>query len=335
MIENKEDLRNSGLFTIGTNIQMDVGKGRHALGQRLRIEPGEIWGIKSVSGFVSDEDAILEISAVNGKKTLETFFALLADVEIDITTEKFKGHLIGPFSNSTDIVMFVKVEEPASIFATATIERLAPPSLWVTSNVGQSGNPLQATMPMFDMSQFAPAEDRAERDVYFVADSCAKDYEEPGYHQMRDGKYHPCPTCMELLLKGDLSGGLEILQGGTTVTKIEKDVEIEVNNSKIETLAEVEVAIFQGGEIASNDVLQKMKLETAKQPGTIQCKVCGVEGSEKNPPICKTNCSKRVISDIMFSSWHKGPNGKSHYCKTCVNLNIENIEKNAQATKSA
>ena len=121
---------------------------------------------------------------------------------------------------------------------------------------------------------------------------------------------------------------MEIIKGKIEVKKV-KEVNHESMDDEVakqmDDDAEVEsVTEFQGGERATGKELKELGVGAKNRPGMIKCNACGAEsGNEKYPPICKADCPKMFINDVLASSWHKGPNGKYHYCDTCVELVLE------------
>lgn len=333
---NPESLRLSGLATIGTKDWETLGltKELAKFGEGLPVYAGESWTLKSLTGtLVKLEDnlpagyyppasIILEVRAFTEKEEKLIYsniyknFSIGQSISEEREGDKFIGKAVGPYNDDCEVFVCARStdgEVNLKLDLTGEFERIYPPATWKPATLEVAA---QATAGLNQ----SPVE-RGAREIYFIPDPDAVEFEEPGYHQLPDGTWHPCEKCLTILHHGSLSRDIEVFTGGESESKLKKG-EGELDK-KVAPDEEKELPVFKGGQQAAQSQLDAAKMGSASDAGTIKCKACGAEGNQKDPPICHANCPKMYINDIIFSSWHKAPDGTYHYCQSCVDAVFE------------
>lgn len=307
------------------------------LGTSFTVRPGEVWSCKSITGTqlkskASLQDMLLEcgsgvIEVISrepedeSEQLIDTFLIKLnesGNFSHDTSKSKFHGKAIGPFEEEREVfISFKPIEDKLNlrIALSAQFERILPAPTWRPNTISAAGTP---ATPQTD--------ERYVREIYYIPydEDELEDLPEPGYHELPDGKWHPCVKCLKILAGEEVSGGgLEILTGGDKKEALKKGEGV-IDDSEAAVEEEKVLPNFEGGEKADADTLDEMSLKAKKDRASeVLCRVCKATGREDEPPVCKASCPKMVINDMIFSSWHKGPDGKYHYCQTCVDRLFE------------
>jgi hypothetical protein len=347
-IETPEALRDSGIYSIGTNDWVSTKTGQ-IIGTGLLIEPEEVWALKDISGSIRNSCATpitfelqlraysdLEIGGGKTKRVSTLLFTRFIKLKAQQAKNfdfkgksKYLGKILGPYEESQELFLTVGSKVPVSVFASANFERMSPSSHWQ-----ESPNAVIMAQGSGSGPAANPNGDRYERDIYFIEDPLGEEYESEdmapdGYHKMHNGKFHMCPKCTELVYHGDQSGGLEIMSGGEAKVEVKKAKDVEHDTLTEDAIVDPDLEVksvvkFEGGTRATGKEMTELKVGAKNRPGSITCNACKAESHhEKNPPICKAHCPKMFMNDVIASSWHKGSNGKYHYCETCVALVLE------------
>lgn len=347
-----KDVKEAGIMTLGISPVYFEEKTRNKKTVNT-IKKGEVWMITMINGSFSDANdfidnktlGIVNISVLSkGNKSSRPIFhysktgriTALEDLSFFYKSDSPIGTIIGPFDYDVAIALSLTFKPSGKSSriegsAYATFERVYPLPTWNPKSVSTSP-PVEELISI--VANAAPPREeimeRRERELYYVPDPEASAIPRddptfvipPGFHELPDGTYHMCPSCMEELAGITEEDPMKIMLGGERQVRVEKDVTSEDGKLQV---GELEVLSFEGGEAISYKALEEIKLGVNNNPALIECSLCKVSGSEKTPPICLKGCPDEATNDLIYTSWHRGISGRYHYCKVCRENYLDSI----------
>lgn len=142
-------------------------------------------------------------------------------------------------------------------------------------------------------------------------------------HRMPDGRWHECDKCRNLCDAGYMEGSdFEFRQDCVYETHEVPHKDSEESKESVDIL--VESKPIPEAELKSRG------LGSAVDSETIRCSECGAQGTNLYPPVCRGDCPAYLLSDIIYTSWHKGIGGHYHSCTRCKEAFLEILRNNVK-----